>query len=225
MLPFTLRLLAVATAVLAATVSSAAAVTTYRATISGSYTTSGTVTSDRCEGGPLSGDATETARFRTTRPAKIFVQRLASSYPAVALVDDHRPLRAKATVTRTSGLDRGDTPRGCDAPPKPQDCGTRTLAFDVGFGTRGGGVAPDLSKNGFGRPGLFRSCALTVGMFGFPTFADGGGFARVGAKRLLAGRRLVLRGGRRGSERETGGGIESSGSFDLRYTIALTPAS
>jgi hypothetical protein len=222
MLPITLRLLAAAVAVLAVAATPAAAVTTYRATISGTYTTTGTVTSDRCEAGPLTGDASETARFRTTRPAKVFVQRLASSYPAVALVDDHRPLRATATVTRTSGLDRGDTPRGCDAPPKAQDCGTRTLAFDVGFGTRGGGVAPDLSKNGFGRPGLFRACALTVGMF--PTFADGGGSARVAAKRLLAGRRLVLRGGRRGSERESGGGIESSGSFDLRYTITLTPS-
>ncbi len=200
----------------------AAAATTYRASISGTYTTTGTVTSTRCESGPMTGEAKETASFHTTRPAKISVQRLGSSYPAVALLDDDRPVRAQATVTRTSTLDRGE-PRGCTSPPKQQDCGKRQLAFDVGFGSRGGGVATDLSKNGFGRPALFSACSTTTGMMGFPTFADGSGSARVSAKRLLAGRRLVLRGGRLHSDREEGGGITSSGGYDLSYTITLTP--
>lgn len=205
---------------------SASAVTKYRVSVSGTYTTTGSVTNAGCyvDGTTqtLSGDARETVRFRTTRPSIIFVQRR-SDFPAVALDDDHRPVKARAAVERASTLDDRESPRGCNGRPDPQDCGTKTLAFDIGLGSTRNGVVPDLSKNGFGRDALFSACALTVGMPGFPSFTDGPGVARVSASRLLAGRRLVLHGGKEGAERLEGSDLSGGGRFDLRYTLTLTP--
>jgi hypothetical protein len=205
---------------------SASAVTKYRVSVSGTYTATGTVTNSGCYVNDatqtLSGEARETVRFRTTRSSIIFVQRR-SDFPAVALNDDHRPVKAKATVERSSTLDDRESPRGCNGTPDKQDCGTKTLAFDIGFGGARNGVVPDLSKNGFEREALFSACAVTVGMPGFPTFIDGAGVARVSASRLLSGRRLVLRGGKKGSERLEGSDVSGGGQFDLRYKLTLTP--
>ena len=65
--------------------------------------------------------------------------------------------------------------------------------------------------------------ALTVGMPGFPSFVGGAGVARISASRLLAGRRLVLHGGKKGAEQLDGADLSGGGRFDLRYKLTLAP--
>jgi hypothetical protein len=220
----------------------AANVPKFRMTISGTLTSTGDVTRTDCLGPepvidenastfaerpkrPLltkQGTATSTVRFKTTRPSTIYAQRMSTHGAAIALNDDHKPLRVTATIINASTLVDRETPIGCgDQTPPKSDCGTETLTFDLGVGGRGG-VAPDFSKNSYKNRTTFENCPLTDGMSGFPSFTGGAGEARVSIKQLFAKRSLTLKGGRRDRDEIKSHGITAHGSYDLRYTIKLT---
>lgn len=221
--------LALSLAVLAAAPSTALAGADYRASVRGTLESTGTVTDTGCY--PAGADAAETrtgeasvvARFRTTRPALVHVQRLHGSFPGVGLAHDDEPIRAKATVTRRSTLEDAVTPLGCSGYEPPEiDCGKRSFSFGIGIGTHGRGVSPDFSKTAYRLPEPEGVCPTTEGMAGFPSIIGGSGTAEVGGARLLHGRKLVLKGGRSGAKRIKRHGVSGGGSFKLRYTVTLT---
>lgn len=199
----------------------------YRMTISGTLTSTGTVSSTECyaPGADMpvakQGAASSTVRFRTTRPALVFAQRMSTDGIAIGLADDDKPLRATATITDQSTLADRETPVGCGADEPKSDCGTTTLAFDIGVGGRGG-IAPDFSKNSHKNAATFEQCPFTVGMAGFPSFTGGAGIAKVSARKLLGARKLTLKGGRKERDSLRTRTVTADGSYDLRYTIKLT---
>lgn len=227
----------------------AGAVTTYRASIEGTLTTTGTVTTSECypyaattsralrepgfevppgeaDAGPVARTATAQLRvtFRTVTPARVTGQRIRGGFPAIALADDRKPIRARASLDQRSGLEDRTTPLGCAGTKPPTlDCGTRTLTFGIGMGARGNGLAPDLSKTRERNADTFSMCPLTDGMTGFPGITGGAGTARTTSAAILRGRRLVLHGGRSDRDRTGSRTTTTEGSYRLRYTITLTP--
>ena len=200
----------------------------FSASVSGTYTTHGHVTNSQCYPPPdysaktLTGDADETATFKTTKRAVVVVQSRRHGHPSVTLLQTSRPIKGRASLNRSSTLLSRSDPQGCNGT-REDDCGTRSLAMRIGMGSyskgRTFGLVPDLSGPQAQSP--FEVCSLTVGQASFPIFIGGPGYAKVSPSTLLRRHRLVLSGGRKDSDTEHGSDYDAAGSYDLRYKITL----
>jgi hypothetical protein len=200
----------------------------FSASVSGTYTTHGQVTNSDCSPPPsyqtatLSGEATETATFKTTRRAVVVVQSRPHGHPSVTLLHTSKPIKGSASISRSSTLDGRTDPQGCSGS-HTHDCGTRALGLRIGMGSYSKGhtfgLVPDLSGPAAKSP--FEACPLTVGQASFPIFIGGDGYAKVSPSTLLRRHKLVLSGGRQNSDSEHSSYYDASGSYDLRYKITL----
>jgi hypothetical protein len=143
-------------------------------------------------------------------------------FPSVSLRETSKPIRGKASISRSSTLDGRTEPQGCNGA-HTHDCGTKGLAMRIGVGTyargRTFGIVPDLSGPMGASP--FDSCPLTVGQASFPIFFGGAGYAKVSPSTLLRRHKLSLSGGRKGSDTDQAHDFSAAGNYDLRYKITL----
>ena len=205
-----------------------AKVVKFSASISGTYSTHGQVTNTECFPAPdynqttLTGQADETATFTTTKRAIVMVASRRHGFPSVSLRQTSKPIRGKASISRSTTLDGRTEPQGCNGA-HTHDCGTKGLSMRIGMGgyARGKtfGIVPDLSGPMGASP--FEACPLTVGQFSFPIFFGGDGYAKVSPSTLLRRHKLVLSGGRKGSDTDQAHDYNAAGSYDLRYKITL----
>lgn len=205
----------------------------YAVTMSGTFTSTGTMT-ESCRLPPdyeqrvtATGTATETATFRTTRPALVYVHRI-SDYPVVNLMNSHRTGLGTATIKRESTLTDGGQSRQCTEDAPAADCGERTLKLRLSLASHidehGKGVVPvfDAGPVDLSPPPLYESCPLIVGQSPFPGPSEDR-FTRLSARKLLSGRRFTVRGSDSIRDEKSPLASDAKASYTLRYVITLTP--
>jgi hypothetical protein len=219
----------------------AANATFWRASLSGSYRTEATVTNSQCGDDyttRMTANAVETGVVRTTKGAVVIAFR-AGRQPEFQLESDAKPLLLAGAITRASGLDTREEPRGCHSAPGAQDCGTKSFTSQAGLagqptGRKVFGVAIELDLNSYFRVagGGFQRCVLGAGQSALPIFADpkysGAGLNPVvpmPASKLFARRRRAfkVKGTLSHVGRENTGPAISDWSYNLEYTLNLTP--
>jgi hypothetical protein len=208
----------------------------FTARISGTYTTSGTVTNTRCYRVDendnqipfsASGNASESTSFRATRGALLGVSRTPGQRRIIA---GGPAIPVTATMNRSSTLDSGTEPQGCKPnPPLQRSCGRKTKAFKLSvFGVRRGyGFSYNFSS-GFSStfPADPFECPLVEGEDWWGQYySRGNGTAPASTVRLFNRRvrRIVVRGvlrksPQRGSAAE---GYSASSTESLSWTLTL----
>jgi hypothetical protein len=213
----------------------------WRASLSGSYRTEATVTNSQCGENyatPMTAGAVESGALRTTKAAVVVAFR-ANGQPEFQLKSSSSPLLVAGTITRTSGLDNRDEPRGCHPPSGAQDCGTKSFTSQTGLAGEPTGrkvfdVAIELDVNSYFKVagGGFQHCVLGPGQSALPVFADpkypGAGInavAPIPTSKLFARHRrtFTVKGTLSHSGRETTGAAISDWTYSFDYTLRLTP--
>ena len=138
-----LLVLPIAIAVLASCAGSAsAAIANFKASLTGTYTTSGAVTESDCwapdsDGNrvplpPQTGHVTSTDAFGSVRPNVIQVGHIRGEPLGSGRLHPNRVMPLKVTSTRTGTLGPYGSVNGCTPPPfdePPSDCGTKTATY------------------------------------------------------------------------------------------------
>lgn len=206
----------------------------FRASISGTYTHTGTTTNDNCfqpdgaDGGKtvsLTASSSETDSFRSVKPVTLEASHFGrdKTFAAGSL----KQLATKFTLKRESGLSGTSTPKGChpndDQFADQPDCGTKTKtyqirvygrtdkpAFSFGFSNGYNTIHPD---------DPFTSCFLAGGGQ-WPGYVLSGA-APVKLSKLFNRRvrTIVVLGENSGKTHEEG--MAGSGTFRLSWTLTL----
>jgi hypothetical protein len=209
----------------------------FTARISGTYTTSGTVTNTACytedDSGnrhvfTASGAASETTSFRATRGMLLGASKQSNERRIVA---GGLPIPVSARMTRSSNLESGGTqPQGCKPSsfPSKTTCGTKTKGYKLavyGVG-RGYGFSYNFSR-GFSTfsPDDPFECPLVAGDHWWGAyFSRGNGTAKVSLAKLFNRRikAIVVKATLAKSPRATGSDYSASASERLSWTLTLT---
>lgn len=208
----------------------------FLATLSGSYTSSATVTESECVSAgpvgesvpiaPVSTNVSENATF-TARATAVSVEFL--ERPPLLAANDHRPFTITISDTRASGLTGGGAVPGCQPrslSDPPSDCATRTHSFEGNItagihGVRLGFLfVRERSSVDFPED-IFDRCILAPGQTWFgklPILT-----APVSAADLFNRHKRVvtISGSGSGAISSNGGGEASSGHFSEHFTLTL----
>lgn len=212
---------------------------TFSVSLSGTWTSNGTVVRDDCiDGVTEDGDviyvtrtasAGQTATFRTPKTTNITVTKRRGAPVESYLSHGGKPLRVTGTYTRTSTVGGSGTgPRGCrggEDDDRAPDCGTRTLTHRFGFGAentprgRWKGLAFGLHRTGPLRPD-FDNCRLVPDQPEIPFSTRTPIIAKVAVSRLTdrGVRKIRLR----GTVPHTVSTRTVKASGQLRWTLTLT---
>ncbi len=121
---------------------SSAAIANFKASLTGTYTTSGTATENDCwtpgpddsqtQLPPQTGHVTSTDTFKSVRPNVIQVGHIRGEPLGAGRLHPNRVMQLKVTSTRSGTLGPDGTVNGCQPPSfdeQPSDCGTKTGTY------------------------------------------------------------------------------------------------
>jgi hypothetical protein len=209
-------------------------IASFTARVSGTYTSTGTVTNTQCQrldaqDNPVNytatGTATESTTFKATKGARFDVTKTKGQS---GLRAGGFPIPVSASMKRATTLDESTEPKGCKLRrlPLPPNCGTKRKPYKLNvFGLRGGGFSYNFSSR--------FSTITPEDPFTCPLAEGGDWWARVraitakvsaaklfnrGVKTIVA-KASVTKSPKRSS---TGQGYSTSTTETLRWTLTLT---
>lgn len=215
----------------------------WRANVSGTFTSTGTVTNNRCERYDAedrvtyftaSGNASESSGFRTARGVALYVTKYYGRAPT-AMSDRGRPMLVDVVRTLQSSLDSNIDPRGC----KPSsgfsttpDCGTKSLRQPVFVSAtnerRWQGLQFRYEREA--RPFAFQQCPRVDKQDELPlsyyqtSSTPGTGWGAIAPRRLFGrSRTLTIPGSRKWTTRAGGQGFSYSATatHEIKWTLTL----
>lgn len=160
--------------------SASANIMVWRASVSGTYTSTATTTNTECGEDyktPMTASSSENGTLKTVK-ATLFDAWRAGKKPELVIHNDMKPLLLAGTKTRTSGLEARDLPNGCNNPPRALDCSTKSYSswgtlYGVPVGRRLS-AALGLDMNGYFKlgGGEWQHCPLAMGQAALPYWTD-----------------------------------------------------